>query len=70
MAATFCVNEMVNETIVLLQSHIFWGLMTPHSATSSFFRVRASVPPLAFIIAVPYISCITDSKVLSIDIQD
>ena len=70
MATTFCVNEMVNETIVLLQSHIFGGLMIPHSATSAFFRVRASVPPLTLIIAAPYISCITDSKVLSMDIQD
>ena len=59
----FCVNEMVIEVIVLLQSHLFWSLMIHHSATASFFRVRAGVPPLTFKRAVHYIPFIIVTNV-------
>ena len=59
----FCGNEMVIEVIVLLQFHLFWSLMIHHSATASFFRVRASVPPLTFMRDAPYIPFIIVTNV-------
>ena len=56
MATAIWINEMVIEVIVLLQSHLCWSLMIRQSGKYCifFFRVRASVPPLTLIRAVPY----------------
>ena len=59
----FCINEMVIEVIVPLQSHLFLGLMIHDRVNAYFFRVRASVPPLTFIRAAPYIPFIIVTNV-------